>query len=110
MALSIKKGGPSAGCLACGQTPVVDGEIQDGIDLETDINWGENAELCINCASLIADLIDRVSVEEHAAVQKELRSMSKDYQRLSKRHIRLKNQVKAIEKGEKARKAVKSGS
>jgi hypothetical protein len=59
-------------CFVCGLTPVDDhGNVKPAIDLERDYDWGDNAYLCLECANLIATLIDRPSPEEITKVTKE---------------------------------------
>lgn len=99
-------------CTLCHGTPTdMDGHPLPSIHVPgLDVNWGESVYICLECAGVIADLIERVDEEEHRALQKEYQQISKEYAKVRRAYAKVSKRLKAIVAGEKAKKEVKSGS
>ena len=94
-------------CLCCNTTPTEGGKPQVAIDLNVDVDWGNNAYLCNECATVICDLLGRVPVEDHEILKRDLRRLNKDHRRLRKQFRRVGGELKALAAGKKIERRVK---
>src|SRR5687768_16962205 len=96
-------------CLFChGNPPGDDGQLQPAItDPEVDYDWGETPYICMFCAGLIADLIDRVPAQAHDKLKQEAEDAITQLEELKAEHEALTERVHRMLEGARARKEVK---
>lgn len=88
-------------CVACGGNPMFDGKAQSAIDLGTDINYGDHAYLCIECAGVVADLMGRVPEEEHKALQHEYQKSERELAITSRKLRTANKKLKTVKSASK---------
>jgi hypothetical protein len=94
-------------CLVCGGNPPdpIDSRRQmPAIDLDVDVNWGDNAYLCNECASLVSDLIGRPKVDVYMKVKKKVEELREENEALTAENEQLNSRLHRIVEGAKARK------
>ena len=94
-------------CVCCHTTPMENGRPKKAIDLNVDVDWGDNAYLCDECVEVICDLWGRVSLYEHEKVLKELKELTVSHRKLQTRYTKLRDRAKKIVAGKKAAKELK---
>lgn len=92
-------------CMFCyGNPPGDDGNPMPCITAEgVDYDWGETPYICQECASVIADLIDRVDDAEFKSVDEELTHTRIQLEELKAEHEALVERVKQMLAGNKAK-------
>lgn len=96
-------------CAICGSAPVDQqtGAPEDAIFAEgVDIDWGNSLYICLECAHIIANLIDRATQEGFDKLMKEAQDWKKLYEDLKTRHDELQGFVDKIREGAAARKKI----
>lgn len=89
-------------CLVCSTTPMKsDGTPKKAIDLNVDVDWGQNAYICEECTNVICELWGWVSEEDHDAVLAEHRQLNKDHTRLRERFKEQGADLKRVLAGKK---------
>lgn len=94
-------------CLACNTTPNENGKPLPAIDLNVDVDWGNNAYICAECGGIIADLLGRPSAEEFEALKREYDQLTKDHTKLSTRHKKRGEELVDLAAGKKVERRVK---
>lgn len=91
-------------CMACGNSGLVDGEIQHPIvEMQgIDINWGDTPYLCAECVNVVCDLAERVTQKDHEDVIAERDHLSEQLTQLQEEHQSLQNRVTRMLDGRKA--------
>jgi hypothetical protein len=83
------------------------GKPKKAIDLNVDVDWGDNAYLCDECIEVICDLWGRVTVEDHEKVKRELKELTISHRKLQERYDRLHDRAKQVIRGKKAERKLK---
>ena len=74
-------------CVCCNTTPTdAYGEPAKAIDLNVDVDWGNNAYLCTECVNVICDLWGRVDEDTHEAMKQDFEDLRSRHTRLQKRY------------------------
>lgn len=94
-------------CVCCHTTPTENGRPKKAIDLNVDVDWGDNAYLCDECVEVICDLWGRVTVEEFEKAKKELEDLTVSHRKLQRRYSKLRDRAKRIVSGKKAESKLK---
>lgn len=67
-----------------------------------DVNWGEDLNICMVCAGVMADLLGRPDEVKVQRVQRELTSLRDEHETLTHQHSRLEERVARMLDGRKA--------
>lgn len=97
-------------CVLCANNPVdeITGEQQYAIFAPgVDVNWGNSVYICMSCANIIADLIDRSTQEGFDKLKKENEELTEELEELKTQHERAKKLLEKVAEGRKAEKEVK---
>lgn len=100
-------------CFVCLQTPYSKDKDEDretpdpAVDLGVDINFGDQAYLCLNCARVVAQVLDFVGPEEYEGIKEENEDLKAKMEELKEEYGALQARVKQILEGKKAEKSVK---
>jgi hypothetical protein len=103
---------PDGDCTACGNHPVDETKPNrpplpmvwaTGLD----INWGESLLLCMNCAGVISDLLDRPSRELVTKLKDELKLARKQRDKANEKLQAQQTKIDRILSGAKAKKELK---
>lgn len=95
-------------CVCCNTTPLgPDNEPAPAIDLNVDVDWGNNAYLCVECVNVICDLWGRVDEDTHNQLLKENKQLGKDHARLRERFKEQREDLKKLVEGQKVEHKVK---
>lgn len=95
-------------CVACGGNPIdIDGNPQTAVDLEVDVNWGDQAYLCNECINLIADLIERPKKEKIQKIVDQNKFLNRRNKELAAELEKKENLIKRIKDGQAAIREVK---
>lgn len=99
-------------CMACRGVPLSleDGSPLPAIDLNTDINWGENAYICWECAEIIGDLVGRVKRADYDELKQSHETTLEDFHGLEDAYNELKEKVAKMVNGAKAKRDLKSAA
>jgi hypothetical protein len=95
-------------CFVCGTTPTENGLPKPSVDLNLDYDWGNNAYICIECANLIATLIDRPTPEEITKTAKENTTLKRKNKELTEKLLGQEDDLSKIRQGGAALKKVKA--
>ena len=107
--LEVVKGmpDPPCACVICGSNP---SDENTGEQLHSiyapgvDVDWGGSLYICLGCAGIIADLIDRVPEEEHDKLKQEFKELVDEHTALEEEHQETEEKVAQIRQGVKAKK------
>jgi hypothetical protein len=100
-------------CLLCGCTPV----NEETPERETlpmvhqvggDVNWGEQVNICMVCAGVIADLLDRPNADKVAKLQEAHLKLKNSHEKLQAEHVDTKKKIDQYVKGRKAEKELQN--
>src|SRR5512139_76246 len=86
-------------CLVCSTTPMEDGKPKRAIDLNTDVDWGDNAYLCDECVDVICDLWGRVDEQTYSELKSKHEELKLRHRTLRRRFKELEARIKTIVKG-----------
>lgn len=67
-----------------------------------DVNWGEDLNICMVCAGVMADLLGRPDEVKVQRVQRELNQLTEVHDELMREHSRLEDRVARMLDGRKA--------
>lgn len=96
-------------CFVCLQTPFSKDKDEDretpdpALDMGVDINFGDQAYLCLNCARVVAEVLDFISPEQWKEIKEENEDLKAKMSELAEEHKALQSRVKQILEGKKAR-------
>ncbi len=98
-------------CVCCNTTPMgPDGQPLPAIDLNVDVDWGNNAYLCSECTGIICELWGWVSEETHDETLRELKQLQGDHKRLRERFKEQGEDLKKVTEGKAVEKRLKKKS
>lgn len=84
-------------CVACGGNPVdEEGDPQWAIDLGTDINYGDHAYLCCECATVVAGLCGWVAPETYQHEVDAYRAIREELEKTNAKLQKYREKVDAI--------------
>lgn len=88
-------------CVCCNTTPTDPhtGNPKPAIDLNVDVDWGNNAYLCEECVNVICDLWGRVDEDTHDRLRKDYEDLRNRHTRLQKRYTTKEEDLKKVEAG-----------
>lgn len=99
---------PPGKCLCCNLTPHdEEGKPKRAIDLNVDVDWGNNGYICEECATVIAQLIDFISPDEYRDLKYDYKALKKDHAALRKAYTSLETDKKAVREGKRASKRIR---
>jgi hypothetical protein len=105
--LSRKHGGD---CILCMCRPVDhDGHVKPMFTaVGVDVNWGENANICVVCAGVMADLLKRPPREEVAELKRRHQTLLEQHSSLQEAFTEQGELIDKIKEGAKAQKKVRA--
>jgi len=105
--LSHKHGGD---CILCMCRPISeDGKVFPMFTaVGVDVNWGENANICVVCAGVMADLLGRPRRVEVEELREKYDRLRKQHESLQEEFTDLDEKVQKIKAGSKAAKEVRA--
>jgi hypothetical protein len=71
-----------------------------------DINWGEDMNICADCAGVIADLIGRVDPEKYHKLRERHDKLTQQHEDLQEEFVKQGALIERIRDGAKARREV----
>lgn len=92
-------------CVLCSNNPVheVTGEQQKAIFAPgVDVNWGDSVYICWSCAHIIADLLERVTVEGFDQLTTKYENLKVAHEELKANHERARALLDRIKDGKAA--------
>lgn len=99
---------PRGDCTLCRNVVIDGGEVQEMIVCEgMDINWGEDMNICSECAGVIADLIDRPENDEVEKLRGRVIGLNRRLEDLQAEFVRVSDLNARMIEGAKAKKASK---
>jgi hypothetical protein len=93
-------------CVCCGTSPTEAGNPLPAIDLNVDVDWGNNAYLCTECVDVICDLWGRVSREKYQEVLRGYKKLRGDHQRLRRRYLEADKDRKILANAQAAKERI----
>lgn len=107
--LSHKHGGD---CILCMCRPVSEDGKRQVLPMFTaigvDVNWGENANICVVCAGVMADLLGRKSSDDWKELVRAKRRLADKVQELNEKLDTQQELIDKIRAGTKAAKEVRA--
>jgi hypothetical protein len=99
-------------CFHCGAGHVADesGEVGPFLDLQRDINWGDNAYLCQRCCDEIAALWGYIAEDQKVQMERAIANKDSDIHDLRAEVDSLKRRMKVITAGSRTLKRVRAGA
>jgi hypothetical protein len=79
-----------------------EGRPKEAIDTNVDVDWGNNLYICSECASVIADLLGRVEVEDHQDLKLKHRELKNSHKALRTKFKALERDYNRVVAGRKA--------
>lgn len=73
-----------------------------------DVNWGENANICVVCAGVMADLLKRPPREEVQEVRDKYQALLEQHEALQEKFVEQDELLEKIREGGKAQKKVRA--
>lgn len=94
-------------CILCNCTPLdEDEEIRKPLQMfhavGVDVNWGEDANICQNCASVMADMLGRISEVDSARLKKKLSQVEEELNEVAAKYDEQSARITKILEGKKA--------
>lgn len=97
-------------CALCAGNPIdeITNEQQQAIFAEgVDIDWGNSLYICLSCAHIIANLIDRATQEGFDKLQDKYEKLYLEHEELQTEHDEMKEVVATIRAGAAASKKLR---
>lgn len=111
MAAQIELGHKHGGdCILCMCRPTNDhGQVEPMFTaVGVDVNWGENANICVVCAGVMADLLGRVERSEHRELKRRYSDRLRDNEVLAEKLAEQEELLTKIREGGKAQRKVRA--
>jgi NAD(P)H-nitrite reductase large subunit len=97
-------------CTICGCNPTEEGKAKKAIFASgVDVDWGNALYICMECAELIADLIDREPRRSFDTLQEKYDALVEEHLELQTVHEHDEELLNQIRKGTKAQREIRSG-
>lgn len=92
-------------CTLCRTSPMTERHVEPMIVCEgMDINWGEDMNICKDCAGVIADLIGRVDEEKYEKLHDKYRKLVQQHESLQEQFVEVSELNERMRGGAAARK------
>lgn len=113
MAADIVLGSRHGGdCILCMCRPTSEDETPKVLPMFTavgvDVNYGDNANVCVVCAGVMADLLGRPKKKEVEALRGKYDRLVEQHESLQEEYTKLDDKVQKIKAGVKAQKEVRA--
>lgn len=109
LVLGHKHGGD---CILCMSRPVdeITGRVEPMFTaVGVDVNYGDNANVCVVCAGVMADLLERPTASEHQNARERYLRLRQQHEDLQQAFTKQAELIDRIKQGAKAQKEVRAG-